>query len=307
MHLPPVTVDPTNHRVLYVEGREGLYKTDDDAASWRLVFSPGEFRGVEAIAVSPAAPEVMYVAVTGAGGRGDFVRFLRSRDAGATWDDLGVSAGSMCGAVVYLLSPHSTDAQRVFRTAGCYAGRDSGGALEQSTDQGATWSILLNLGVVPPGTLAADALTGYPVRLAGGEGRAPSRFYLAMKRDPRLGGASLLRTDDDGSSWAEVLAFRGGGLFVSRDPYAPIVQIGGLAYEPGTPDRVYVGLASRCADTRSTGCEQESHVLTSADGGLTWTDWGLYGHGKINDLALGIDGLNLYAATEQGVWRLRLG
>ena len=30
------------------------------------------------------------------------------------------------------------------------------------------------------------------------------------------------------------------------------------------------------------------------------------GTGAVNDLALGIDGRNLYAATEQGVWQLGL-
>ena len=94
-----------------------------------------------------------------------------------------------------------------------------------------------------------------------------------------------MRSDDDGATWTERLRFpsadRGVGLRA-------------LAYDPLTPDRVYVGLS---------GLEQGAR--TSADGGVTWSAFGLDGR-DVRALALGIDGLNLYAATDQGVWRLRL-
>ena len=69
--------------------------------------------------------------------------------------------------------------------------------------------------------------------------------------------------------------------------------IGGLAYDPSFPDQVYAGLGNGA-------------VKVSSDGGGTWRDLGRQDLGRLDDLALGIDGMNLYAATEQGVWRIRL-
>jgi photosystem II stability/assembly factor-like uncharacterized protein len=317
LRTTPLLVAPTDHRVLYVQGAAGLYKSADDAATWQMLplrLSPAE---TATLAVSPADPAIVYLALTT---QTPAFRFLRSRDGGLTWEELAASqAGSGCVWSMELLTPHPTDPERVFRTAGCRSGRSSGGVLEQSTDQGTTWSALLRLVLQPPctnpGTLqplpnctpGPAAAPAYPEQEVGGQGTAPERFYVAANRDPRFGGSAVYRSDDDGQSWTEALAFRGGGSLEStRNPDAPNIQIGGLAYEPGSPDHVYVGLSSVCASPSRTGCDQASHVLASADGGQTWTDSNLYGHGQIHDLAVGIDSRNIYAATDQGVWSLRL-
>ena len=44
----------------------------------------------------------------------------------------------------------------------------------------------------------------------------------------------------------------------------------------------------------------------STNGGSTWTDLTFPDAGDIHDLAVGIDGRNLYAATDNGVFRLPL-
>jgi hypothetical protein len=49
---------------------------------------------------------------------------------------------------------------------------------------------------------------GYPQFLVGGQGVEPRRFYLAVNRDRRAGGSSRFRSDDDGATWNEVLAYR---------------------------------------------------------------------------------------------------
>ena len=108
-----------------------------------------------------------------------------------------------------------------------------------------------------------------------------------------------MRTDDDGASWTSILTYRGGGspgfAGPDNDPTAPNVTLGGLAYDPSNPDRVYIGL---------TG--DGSGVLTTPDGGATWCTLGQQPIGPVRDLALGIDGRNLYAATDDGVWRFEL-
>jgi hypothetical protein len=45
----------------------------------------------------------------------------------------------------------------------------------------------------------------------------------------------------------------------------------------------------------------------SGDGGATWTALGQQQLPEVRALALGIDGLNLFAATTGGVMRLSLG
>jgi hypothetical protein len=49
----------------------------------------------------------------------------------------------------------------------------------------------------------------------------------------------------------------------------------------------------------------EAATLRSDDGGQSWTDLGL-AEQKVNDLALGVEGASLYAATDKGVFRMPL-
>ena len=262
-----VAVDPTNHTVLYASGAEGIYKSGDDAASWELVL-PTTNR-VLRIAVSPADPSLVFAAF---GRDSSAYEFWRSGDAGASWERLaGPNNATLCFWNVPVLEPHPTNADRVFQTFGCYAGRDvpSGDSLDHSTDRGASFAALFRERPL------------FPSDLVGGGGSAPSRWYLAGNVRAAPGAARLFRSDDDGASWAEVFA----------TPAGP--SIGGLAYDPANPDRVHVGLLNGA-------------VMTSANGGASWRELGRQNLGQLNDLALGVDGQNLYAATVQGVWRMRL-
>jgi hypothetical protein len=284
-----VAVDPTDQSVWYSGGDQGIYKTTN-AASWSLILPTPEREFSRAIGIAPSAADVnlVYLALSGVFS-GESFRFLRSRDGGVTWERLEQEQNTLCGWSVLILQPHPTDVQRVFRTANCYAGRNLEDALDQSTDQGGTWSTLLR------------PERSFPSWLVGGRGSAPNRFYLAANRDARAGGSSLFRSDDDGARWREVLTFRGGGTL--EQPEAPNVNIGGLAYDQLAPDRVYVALNEYMGHSdrrRATA----SWVRTSSDGGSTWADLGGQDLPEIHDLALGIDGQNLYAATEAGLWRL---
>jgi hypothetical protein len=115
----------------------------------------------------------------------------------------------------------------------------------------------------------------------------------------------LFRSDDDGATWSSVLVYRGGGSpGFGGDPLTSAVEIAGLAYDPADPDHIYVG---RQAFPTYSGPPDGGAVTTSTDSGATWSDLGAQDIGAVSDLALGIDGRNLYAATDHGLWRLRLG
>jgi hypothetical protein len=290
------TVDPTDHTILFATGSAGVYRSADDAASWNLVlpYSADNGRVLRGLAISPANHAVMYAGLVNSSSIADTFWLQRSVDGGATWHVIEHPPPlSLCGWGVRLLQAHPADSLRVFSAASCTAGRDFGVVLRQSTDQGTTFT--------PWFSTIEDALAvpdHYPARLVGGSGAAPTRFYLTANRDGRLGGSDLVRSDDDGATWTSILTYRGGGSTgfagPDNDPSLPNITLGGLTYDPSNPDRVYVGL---------TG--DGSGVVTTPDGGATWCSLGLEPIGPVRDLVLGIDGRNLYAATDTGVWRFQ--
>jgi len=295
--------DPTQHTILYAAGPSGVYKTTDDAVTWAPILAYGPGVGGEALglAVSPADTNLLYVAVGGGRGAPADFRFLRSRDGGATWQQLEEHHFSLCSWDVPILQSHPADARRVFRAADCIAGRNFGETLAQSTNAGESWTPLFN----PQPN--APPLFGYPQSLVGGQGLEPRRFYLAVNRDRRAGGSSVVRSDDDGATWNEVLAYRGGGsrgFAPDVDPTAPNLRLGGLAYEPAQPDHVYV---ARQVFPAFFEPPAGGAVAASLDGGETWADLGRQDIGAVSDLALGADDGWLFAATDQGLWRWRLG
>jgi len=150
---------------------------------------------------------------------------------------------------------------------------------------------------------STDPQLAFPARLVGGRGTTPVLFYLAANRDARFGGFSLFRSDDDGRTWTEVLAYRAGGT--TDRPEASNVRLGGLTYDAARPDRVYVGLNEDLVNA-SGGTLTDGRVRMSASGGTSWIDLGRRSLWKIADLSLGVDCQSLCLATEQGVWRLRL-
>jgi photosystem II stability/assembly factor-like uncharacterized protein len=292
-------VDPTNADIQYAAGGQGVYRTDDNGATWRLSlrYGPGIGYEVSRLAVSAADHDLLFAGMKDPAGVSS-MGYLRSPDGGRTWQVLQIEQPSLCDWSVLLLQPHPMDARRVFRAAACLAGRTFGAPLEASRDTGATWAAIYN----------ADAsgrpLGGYPLALAASRA-APGRYYLAANRDARLGGSGVFRSDDDGVTWTGLLAFRGGGTpgfqQPDDDPDAPDVRLGGLVVDPADVERVYVGQLSYSRyppqDPVAGG------VLASLDGGTSWTPLGR-DLGGVNDLISGGDGQTLYAATNQGVWRI---
>ena len=291
-------VDPSNQQILYAAAGQLLYRTDDGGTTWHAAgqYTPDDSLQVSRLVVSPADPSLLYVALAQLPGRAAEGRLLRSRDRGATWQQLQAVQQSLCAWSVLLLQPHPTDPGRVFSAAACLAGRTFGATLQQSSDAGTTWTAIFN-----PQPYATPEL-GYPTELVGGQ----NRFYLAANRDARLGGSGVFRSDDDGVSWTSVLTLRGGGTSGFRapedDPNAPNIRIGGLAADANDADRVYAG--QLIYDRYPPSEPVAGGVLVSRDAGATWDTLGCQDLGGVNALALGIDGRYLFAATAQGVSRL---
>jgi hypothetical protein len=247
--------------VWFIDGADGLYRTTDDAATWQVVLSTRE--RIRGLAISAADPMVILVDL--ADDPGYRSRLVRSHDGCTSWEEIEAVAGDPRGCYATLLALPANEPDVVLRSPQCGGGRALLGFLGRSSDQGAHWTEVVRLSAA------------FPERLAGGQGSDPRRWYLGARHDQRAGGGSrVLRSDDGGLTWNEVLA--AGAAF------------GGLAYDASQPARVYVALNG-----------EEGGVQVSANGGLSWDPIRGGGLAQVRDLALGIDGANLYAATDHGV------
>lgn len=282
-----IEVDPLDHRIVYADAQDGLHRSDDEGRTWTPILPSN--RRTSRIAISPANTSVLYVAQSGGQGGGDFW-FQRSVDRGATWQQLEEQHQSPCGWSTLILAPHPTGQARVFRTAGCYAGRNLGDDLKESRDNGSTWRTLFT------------PKTAFPHTLIVGTDSEPNRLVLSVNNDYRGGGSLLYTSSDDGGTWLPILENTGGGTMTGSK--APNVTIGGLTYNPQVPSTIYVGLNGKADPFKPVDF---ATVSTTSDGGMTWTQAGTQQLPQIHSLALGIDGLNLFAATRNGVWRLSLG
>ncbi|WP_329334096.1 1,4-beta-glucanase [Streptomyces sp. NBC_00663] len=173
----------------------GAYRWDDSAARWtpltdHLGWDDWNLLGVEAMAVDPAHPNRVYLALgTYAQSWASNGAVLRSDDRGATWarTDLAVRLGANedgrgCGERL-LVDPRDSDT--------LWLGTRHDGLL-RSTDRGATWAAATGF----PGTPSASG-QGVTLLVAAG------RTLYAGWGDSDGGAANLYRTAD-GTSWEAV-------------------------------------------------------------------------------------------------------
>ncbi|MFF3502919.1 WD40/YVTN/BNR-like repeat-containing protein [Streptomyces sp. NPDC003247] len=173
----------------------GAYRWDDRAARWtpltdHLGWDDWNLLGVEALAVDPAHPDRLYLAVgTYAQSWAGNGAVLRSEDRGATWTrtDLTVKLGANedgrgCGERL-LVDPRDSDT--------LWLGTRHDGLL-RSTDRGATWAAV-------PGFPAGASAAGQGVTLLVAAGRA----VYAGWGDGDGTSANLFRTTD-GTTWEAV-------------------------------------------------------------------------------------------------------
>lgn len=317
--------DPGNARILFATGAAPLYKSSDAGTTWKVVLTAGQLDGLKkdsipsrepdrrgqgfhslAVAVSPADRNRVYAEIAWRGAYAPYGLY-ESSDGGETWIlQQKVTYASLCHVSVAMLMPHPTNPQRLFRETDCLAARNFGSLLTQSFDEGRTfhafWEVpdADNLNFICRGM---ESTYGFAHALVGGAGSAPHRWYLAVNRAFGFGGSTVLRSEDDGSTWQEILAYRGGGS--GQLPCTEAgdwnVRIAGLAYDSDNPDRLYV---ARIATDPHAHSVISSGVTMTPNGGITWTDLASQQMGSIAALALGPDSASLYAATDQGVWRL---
>lgn len=140
-----ITRHPSRPERLYLQNHGGVYRSDDEARTWRSIADglPADF-GFP-IVVHPHAPDTVYVfPLDGSAGRHPVdgrARVWRSQDAGETWDELGEGLPDSFYVAVMRDAMCADDHD----TAGLYFGARNG-AVWTSADEGDTWrEIVRNL------------------------------------------------------------------------------------------------------------------------------------------------------------------
>ena len=177
-----IAVNPKNPRILYAGAASGgIWKSIDEGKSWTPIGDQLASLSVGAIAIDPTNPDIIYAGLGephysldsfhGAG-------FLRSRDAGKTWDLL--SSDVFLDYTFSRVVPHPT------RPGFLYAATSRG--VFRSLDYGGTWVELLN---GPATDLLIDP-------------KSPNTLLASIGLPWGSASNGLYKTTDAGASWTRL-------------------------------------------------------------------------------------------------------
>ncbi len=246
--IADVAIDPTERNTWYVAvGSGGVWKTENAGTTWTPVFDDQGSYSVGCVTIDPTNPHTIWVGTgENVGGRhvgfGDGV--YRSRDGGATWQNLGLKDSQHVSKI--LVHPKNPDVVYVAAQGPLWSkGGDRG--LYRTTDGGKTWTKSLGAG---EWTGVTDVVM---------DPRDPGVLYAATWQRHRtvaayMGGgpeSGIHRSTDGGATWERLKK----GL-----PEGPMGKIG-LALSPQDPDILYAAIE---LDRRTGG------VYRSTDRGSSW-------------------------------------
>jgi photosystem II stability/assembly factor-like uncharacterized protein len=246
--IADIAIDPTDSSTWYVAvGSGGVWKTVNAGTTWTPVFDKEASYSIGCVTIDPRNRHVIWVG-TGedVGGRhvgfGDGV--YRSRDAGASWENLGLEGSQHISRI--LVHPEDSNVVWVAAQGPLWSkGGDRG--LFKTADGGKTWTK----------SLGAGEWTG--VTDVAIDPRNPDVLYAATWQRHRtvaayMGGgpeSGIHRSSDGGVTWEKLKK----GL-----PEGPLGKIG-LAISPQNPDVLYAAIELN---------RREGAVYRSADRGSSW-------------------------------------
>lgn len=240
--------DPTNENVIYAGSGEanfanhsryglGLYKSIDGGNSWvQLAESVFGGRCFSRIVVHPQNPQVLYAAITPAGGFPERAAakghpgawgplgVFRSTDGGLSWTQL---TNGLPNQAATDLAMDPSNPNILYAAIGRIFGAAENG-IYKSTDGGNSWTKL-------GGGLPTSGVGRISIAIAPSN---PSRLYTLITRaaDSRGGGASTLgayRSDDGGATWTSLPI---GNIQATYGWYLSVVAV-----HPTNPDIVLMG------------------------------------------------------------------
>ena len=234
--IADVAVHPTDKSIWYVAaGSGGVWKTTNAGTTFTPVFDDQASYSIGEVTIDPTHPENVWVG-TGENVSGRHVGWgdgvYRSRDAGRTWQRMGLTTSQHVGRI--LVDPRNSDIVLVAAEGSLWAPGGERGVY-RTADGGRTWTAALqideNTGVTD---LEFDPSNPDVVYAAAYQRRRHVCCFLA-------GGPSsgIYKSTDNGKTWRKVTT----GL-----PKGDMGKIG-LAVTPADPSRVYATIEAS-ADER---------------------------------------------------------
>ena len=243
-----IAVHPTRPTTWYVAaGSGGLWKTTNAGTTWNAVFEDQPSYSIGCVTLDPTNPEVVWVG-TGENVSGRHVGWgdgvYRSRNGGASWEQVGLEKSEHIGKI--LVDPR--DGQTVYVAAEgplWSAGGERG--VYKTTDQGETWSLLLEIDE-HTGVTDIAFNPSNPDTLYAAAYQRRRHIWALMAGGP---GSGIYKTTDGGKSWRKISK----GL-----PKGDMGKIG-LAVTPADPEIVYATIEAQ---------DEEKGFYRSSDQGESW-------------------------------------
>ena len=246
--ISDIAVDPVDRNIWYIGvGSGGVWKTVNRGTTWTPIFDGQGSYSIGSVVLDPNNHNVVWVGTgENVGGRhvgyGDGV--YRSRDAGASWQRMGLADSGHIGMIA--IDPRDSSVVYVAAQGPLWSGGGDRG-LYKSTDGGETWQLVLGGGQYTGVTEVHLDPRNPDVVFAARHQRLRSVAAL-VNGGPESG---IFKSTDAGATWRELTE----GL-----PAEAKGKIG-LAISPIDPDVVYATIELG----RRTG-----GFWRSADGGESW-------------------------------------
>ena len=228
----------------------GVWKTNDYGRTWNPIFDAMSSGSIGAVEVAPSDPNVVYVGSGEGLQRPDLSTgngLYRSRDAGRTWEHLGLRDGQQIPRIA--IDP--TDPDRIFvAVLGHPYGPNAERGIYRSVNGGRSFERVLykdeNTGGADVLLAPNDPNTVYAVLWEARQGP----WENAAWSGPNSG---LFKSTDGGATWTQLA----GGLPTTADGLGRI----GIGISPSDPRRIYI--------TATAG--PKGGIYRSDDAGATWT------------------------------------
>jgi photosystem II stability/assembly factor-like uncharacterized protein len=195
--------DKNGQRRIYVGyATSGLWKTDDNGATWQPLFDDMPSTSIGDVAVAPSNPDIVWV---GTGEANIFrasmagVGIFKSADAGRTWQHMGLADTQTIARIV--VHPTNPDIVYVAATGHEWTDNEMRGVFK-TTDGGRSWTKVL---YKSPRTGAIDLVM---------DPRDPNTLYAALWQrirrkwsdphvEPGYDEGGIMKTTDGGRTWTD--------------------------------------------------------------------------------------------------------